>query len=374
MSEKKAEIHTLSSLSNKEIQTIEQLTRQSKKDTEELLGTFNELMDQSLSSIENWDEIFQELNQQLLENYQTNANAGNNIQNHDQNKYDNVILNSKGGNSDSTELPQSLEEPINEYYANYMDANIIESRVFNTKQNYSIQNYLIDLVLDEDINLLKKATIVTLHEKSVTDYGSLFNAVNMNENQKLEIFQDVTIFLERYNAYYYMDWLKNLLYIKDPKYNTNLEKQLLITKELKGITKPKEDSLFLKRLELNLDDLSFNKFQYKLFQESACVFENTFPPPNVNIANTKNLSELTKIQEEEPKLTQISYSEQKLKHIDQQLYDLFYNPNRLNVNKAEKISNNEVRRPAPKNLYKSIDLNKKLTQELDLSFGKNSKN
>lgn len=372
MSEKKAEINTLSSLSNKEIQTIEQLTNQSKRDTEELLGTFNELLDQSLSSIENWEEIFQELNQQLLENYQTNANAGNTLRNYDQNKYENVIINSKGGNLDNTEPPQTLEEPINEYYANYMDANITESRLFNTKQNYSIQNYLIDLVLDEDINLLKKAIIVTLHEKSVTDYGSPFNAVNMNEKQKLEIFQDIIIFLERYNAYYCMDWLKNLLYMKDPKYNNSVGKQLLKTKELKEITKPKEDSLFLKRLELNLDDLSFNKFQYKLFQESACIFENILPPPNINIANTKNLSELSKIQEEETKLTQISYSEQKPKHIDQQLYDLFYNPNRFNINKAEKISN-EIQRSTAKNLYKSIDSNKKLTQEFDLSFGKNSK-
>ena len=332
MADNKAEINTLRSLCNDEIQSIEQTIIQSSIETKELLGNFKELIDQSLTAIEDWDKTFKELNQELIEDYHTDLEPlSNTIRNQEENTAieEPLILNKTTEDSNLLDPLQDTENtPTNEYYANYMDANITENRVFGPKQQYSTNDYLKDLVLDKDIDIFKKTIMVTLHEKSASDYDSLFDATYIDDKEKQIILQDSSIFLERYNALHCMDWLKNVLKIKNIKhinaFSQEEEEEKIIRNEVEDEGKGKDKQykkMLLERLEINLDQLTFNKFQYKLFHESVYILEDTGPP---------------QIYSEELKLKSISNSiSGKLEHMDTQLYDLFFKPYRSNIEQTD---------------------------------------
>jgi hypothetical protein len=359
MADNKAEINTLSSLRNEEIQSIEQTILQSRKETEDLLGNFKELIDQSLIAIEDWDQTFKELNQELVENYHRAPESLPNTINQEENIAIEEPLTSNNITEDSNLLDPSQDTdniPTNEYYANYMDANITENRVFGPKQQYSTKDYLKDLVLDKDIDIFKKTIMITLHEKSISDYVSLFDAAYIDDEEKQTILQESSIFLERYNALHCMNWLKNVLNIKDIKhiYAFSQKGEKVIPKDDEDEVKRKEKDkqhgkMFLERLELNLDQLTFNKFQYKLFHESAYILEDTGPPQFYSEElNTKDTSNL--------KL-------EKPEHMDTQLYDLFFKPYRSNTERTDINGGNQVQ---DKNQIKSHqDVNKSTESHTD---------
>ena len=327
MSDNKAEKNTLSSLCNDEIQSIEQNIIQSRIETENLLGNFKELIDQSLIAIDDWDQTFKELNQELIDDYDIAPESLSNTIKNQEEKDKEVIkepltLNKNTEVSDISDPLQYTENtPINEYYANYMDANITEDRVFGPKQHYSTKDYLKDLVLDKDIDIFKKTIMITLHEKTISDYVSLFDETYIDDKEKQTILQESLIFLERYNALHCLNWLKNVLNIKDIKHiyaflqeeeEERIRKENKV-KEEKQIKKDKQHGkMFLERLEKNLDQLTFNKFQYKLFHESAYISEDTGPPQTYSEeSNTKGT---------------FNMKPGKPEHMDPQLYDLFFKP------------------------------------------------
>ena len=340
-----AETHTLSSLCKEEMQTMEQLVNQSKTETKELLDTLNQLIDQSLSAINDWDETFKELNQELL-NCQTNQEPIPTVTKYDEENMQDDESNLKLKDTDVDILQNTENEPTNEYYLNYMDANITENRVFGPKQQYSKQDYLKELILDNNIDIFKKTIMVTLHEKSISEQTALFDATCIEDKEKQIILQDITIFLERYNNLQWIDWVKNLLNIKDIKQIK--PKSKIIEQEVVEENRRKEEQennkrkLFLKRLEDNLDLLTFNKFQYKLFHESAYTSQDIDPPPNnINIINISNMVGTMENQEGEaiPKSVTNIQANGKPEHMDQQLYDLFFKPYRSNRKESD-IANN----------------------------------